>query len=171
MQPVTMLVGLNEDACADLLAAATLGRVGVIVDGRPEIFPVCPVYEPSTGSIAFPTNVGTKLSAALHWPFVSFEIDGVDTDGRCGWSVLVTGHAEEVTSPVGGPSPRGAAVVAVALAPRGPLAPDRAGDDDRPAHQRLRPLTPARRRADAPTVGPAPAPQRGSRRCRSTCCR
>lgn len=99
MQPVTMLVGLNEDACADLLAAATLGRVGVIVDGRPEIFPVCPVYEPSTGSIAFPTNVGTKLSAALHWPFVSFEIDGVDTDGRCGWSVLVTGHAEEVTSP------------------------------------------------------------------------
>lgn len=39
---------------------------------------------------------GTKLHAAASWPWVAFEVDGVDADGQSGWSVLVTGTTEEV---------------------------------------------------------------------------
>jgi uncharacterized protein len=44
-----------------------------------------------------PTKAGTKLRAALDWPWVAFEVDGLDPDGGGGWSVLVVGRAEEVT--------------------------------------------------------------------------
>jgi hypothetical protein len=37
--------------------------------------------------------------AALDWPWVAFEIDGVESDGDGGWSVLVVGTAEVVTDP------------------------------------------------------------------------
>jgi nitroimidazol reductase NimA-like FMN-containing flavoprotein (pyridoxamine 5'-phosphate oxidase superfamily) len=36
----TSLIELDPDDCAELLASSTLGRLGVLVDGRPEIFPV-----------------------------------------------------------------------------------------------------------------------------------
>lgn len=91
----TLLTDIPPDECEALLAATPLGRVGVIVGGRPEIFPVHHVFDERTGTVTFPTNVGTKLHAALEWPFVSFEIDGIGADG-CGWSVLVVGRGELV---------------------------------------------------------------------------
>jgi nitroimidazol reductase NimA-like FMN-containing flavoprotein (pyridoxamine 5'-phosphate oxidase superfamily) len=95
----TWVVHLSRDECLDLLAASTLGRLGVIVKGRPEIFPINHVYDAGSGTVVFPTRRGTKLEAALDWPTVAFEIDGVSPDGESGWSVLVVGHAEEVTDP------------------------------------------------------------------------
>jgi nitroimidazol reductase NimA-like FMN-containing flavoprotein (pyridoxamine 5'-phosphate oxidase superfamily) len=99
MSVMTYLVDIAPDACADLLASSTLGRLGVIVDGRPEIFPVNHVYDRETGCVAFPTNVRTKLRAALDWPWVAFEVDGLEHDGGAGWSVLVVGRAETITDP------------------------------------------------------------------------
>lgn len=93
----TWLQELSFDECVVLLADATLGRLGVVVDGTPEIFPVNHTLDAVTGCIVFPTNARTKLQAALHWPKVSFEVDGLEADGRSGWSVMVVGHAEEVT--------------------------------------------------------------------------
>ena len=95
----TFLVDVQPETCADLLEAATLGRLGVIVDGRPEIFPINHVYDRASGCVVFPTNDRTKLHAALVWPWVAFEVDGVDDSGASGWSVLVVGRAEEITDP------------------------------------------------------------------------
>jgi hypothetical protein len=47
----------------------------------------------------FPTNKRTKWRAALDWPWVAFEVDGMDADQTGGWSVAVVGRAEEVTDP------------------------------------------------------------------------
>ena len=95
----TWLEELAPAECELLLATALEGRVGVFVDGRPEIFPVNHVYDDRTGTVVFPSNEGTKLWGAMHWPWTSLEVDGIDVDGRSGWSVLVVGHAEEVTDP------------------------------------------------------------------------
>jgi uncharacterized protein len=93
----TWLEELSMEDCIVLLAHSAVGRLGVVVDGTPEIFPVNHTVDPVSGCIVFPTNNRTKLQAALHWPKVSFEVDGLDPDGRSGWSVLVVGHAEQVT--------------------------------------------------------------------------
>jgi nitroimidazol reductase NimA-like FMN-containing flavoprotein (pyridoxamine 5'-phosphate oxidase superfamily) len=93
----TWLVDIPVEECRARLAATTIGRIGVIVDGRPEIFPVNHTYDERTRSVAFPTNDRTKLRAALGWPWVAFEVDGVEPDGASGWSVMVVGKAEEIT--------------------------------------------------------------------------
>ncbi len=97
MEIHTWRIEIPPEECEELLAGAALGRLGVVVDGRPEIFPVNHVYDTSTGSIAFPTNERTKWRAALEWPWVAFEVDGMDADRTSGWSVAVVGRAEEIT--------------------------------------------------------------------------
>jgi len=93
----TWIIDMTVEDCEGRLAAAALGRLGVIVDGRPQIFPVNHVYDARSRSIAFPTNDRTKLHAALGWPWVAFEVDGLEPDGTSGWSVMVLGRAEEIT--------------------------------------------------------------------------
>jgi len=95
----TWLVDMSREECEDLLAATPLGRLGVVIDGRPQIFAVNHVYDRETGTIAFPTNAGTKLHGALDWPFVAYEVDGLELDDDAGWSVAVVGRAEEITDP------------------------------------------------------------------------
>ena len=97
MAVMTYLFDIHAEECADLLATATLGRLGVVVDGHPEIFPVNHVYDRESGRVLFPTNARTKLHAALEWPWVAFEVDGTEPDG--GWSVLVVGRAELIADP------------------------------------------------------------------------
>jgi uncharacterized protein len=99
MKVETWMVGIPTETCADLLAASSLGRVGVVVDGRPEIFPVNHVYDRATGCVVFPTRDGTLLHGAIHWPWVAYEVDGLDADGSSGWSVAVVGAAEEMHDP------------------------------------------------------------------------
>ncbi|HVM54135.1 MAG TPA: pyridoxamine 5'-phosphate oxidase family protein [Acidimicrobiales bacterium] len=97
MTTQTWLLSISAEECADLLATSELGRIAVILDGRPEIFPVNHVYDRESGTVAFPTNARTKLHGAIDWPFVAYEIDGVEADG--GWSVALVGRAEQVTDP------------------------------------------------------------------------
>jgi nitroimidazol reductase NimA-like FMN-containing flavoprotein (pyridoxamine 5'-phosphate oxidase superfamily) len=94
MRMMTYLIDLAPQDCVALLASSTVGRLGVVVDGRPEIFPVSHAYDDVTGCVLFPTNDRTKLRGALGWPYVAFEVDGMDPDGEGGWSVLVVGRAE-----------------------------------------------------------------------------
>jgi nitroimidazol reductase NimA-like FMN-containing flavoprotein (pyridoxamine 5'-phosphate oxidase superfamily) len=94
---MTWLVDLSAEECAERLAASPLGRLAVVVDGRPEIFPVNHVYDRATSSVVFPTNAGTKLHGALDWPWVGYEVDGVEQDGDGGWSVALVGAAREIT--------------------------------------------------------------------------
>jgi uncharacterized protein len=96
VQPGTALFDIHPEDCADLLASATLGRLAVVVDGRPEIFPVNHLYDRDSGSVIFPADIGTDLHAVLSSSWVAFEADGVAADGSRGWSVLVVGRAEEI---------------------------------------------------------------------------
>lgn len=88
---------LTESECFDLLATHRLGRLAVVIGGRPQIFPVN--YALGDRVVAIRTADGTKLAAARN-AHVAFEIDGYDADAGSGWSVLVQGVAYEITGAV-----------------------------------------------------------------------
>ncbi|HVT77108.1 MAG TPA: pyridoxamine 5'-phosphate oxidase family protein [Acidimicrobiales bacterium] len=90
----TWVEHLSQHECWELLAAAGVGRIGVTVDGAPEIYPLNFVV--ADHSIVFRTEVGSKLRSVDRFPTVCFEADGFDLASRTGWSVLVKGRAEEV---------------------------------------------------------------------------
>jgi uncharacterized protein len=88
---------LSKSECFKLLAREHLGRVAVVDDLGPVVFPVNFVLDHHM--VVFRTDEGTKLDAACRGSRVAFEIDGTDTAARTGWSVLVRGEAIEVTGP------------------------------------------------------------------------
>jgi nitroimidazol reductase NimA-like FMN-containing flavoprotein (pyridoxamine 5'-phosphate oxidase superfamily) len=77
-----------------LLATQEVGRLAVVVDRYPQVFPVN--YRMDGHTVVFRTHAGTMLSAANH-ANVSFQVDHVDRLTRSGWSVLVQGMAEDIT--------------------------------------------------------------------------
>src|SRR5436305_15321334 len=87
---------ISADDCYQLLATQQIGRLGVNSEHYPLILPVNYAVD-EAGVIVIRTNAGTKLAAADHTN-VTFEVDHIDQQARSGWSVLVRGLAEEVTS-------------------------------------------------------------------------
>lgn len=94
----TGLEEISPIGCDRHLRTETIGRVSVLVDGHPEIFPVNYAVD-ERGDIYFRTDQGTKLSAVATAPTIAFEIDGIDEENRLGWSVLVVGPARWLGSP------------------------------------------------------------------------
>lgn len=92
-----LLQELSQAECLLLLARGGLGRVAVSVRARPHIFPVN--YALDGTDVVFVSGRGTKLDAATRGAVVAFEIDGVDSLARTGWSVEVTGAGSVVTDP------------------------------------------------------------------------
>jgi nitroimidazol reductase NimA-like FMN-containing flavoprotein (pyridoxamine 5'-phosphate oxidase superfamily) len=88
---------LTKSECFELLARVHLGRVAVVDDRGPIVFPVNFVLD--RHMVVLRTDEGTKLDAAIRGSRVAFEIDGIDAAARTGWSVVVRGEAVEVTSP------------------------------------------------------------------------
>ena len=86
---------LGPGDCWTLLASAPVGRLALVVDGRPEIFPVNHVVD--HGSLVFRTAPGTKLAAIRGATRVAFEVDGLDVAAGVAWSVIVKGLAERVS--------------------------------------------------------------------------
>jgi nitroimidazol reductase NimA-like FMN-containing flavoprotein (pyridoxamine 5'-phosphate oxidase superfamily) len=86
---------LAEDECLELLRNHDLGRIALVVDGKPLIFPVN--YEMSHRVVVFRTARGTKLTYAPG-ASVAFEIDAYDTGTGTGWSVLIQGTAVDATT-------------------------------------------------------------------------
>ena len=76
-----------------LLRESPVGRLAVIVEGRPDIFPVNHVVD--HGTVVFRTARGTKFSGAAGQP-VAFEVDGYDPASGYAWSVVVHGTGEVV---------------------------------------------------------------------------
>jgi len=93
MSATTPPVRLAEHECWLLLREAMVGRLAVVVDGAPDVFPVNHVVD--HGTLVFHTSEGTKLAAAVGQQ-VAYEVDGYDTDGGEAWSVVVHGVAREV---------------------------------------------------------------------------
>jgi uncharacterized protein len=81
---------INTRECFELLESAQVGRLGVVVEGKPEIFPVNYVLD-VTGAVVLQTAPGMKLAAALNHSVV-FEVDDSSTRGTA-WSVVVHGVA------------------------------------------------------------------------------
>jgi uncharacterized protein len=88
---------LTKSECFALLARERLGRVAVVDDRGPVVFPVNFVLD--RHMVVFRAGEGTKLDAACRGSRVAFEIDGADAAAHTGWSVLVRGEAIEVTGP------------------------------------------------------------------------
>ena len=88
---------LTKSECFGLLAGGNFGRVAVVDDYGPVVFPVSFVLDRHT--VVFRTEPGTKLHAAGRGSRVCFEADGTDAAGRSGWSVIVRGEITEVTDP------------------------------------------------------------------------
>lgn len=88
---------LDREECLQLLARATLGRIGVTDRALPTVLPV--TFRMVDDRIVFRTATGTKLDAATRNAVVAFEVDDVDPLSHAGWSVVVTGLAREVTDP------------------------------------------------------------------------
>lgn len=88
---------LAADACWALLRTVAVGRLAVVAEGNPEIFPINFVVD--HGSVVFRTAEGTKAAAALSGARVAFESDGTDTAGASAWSVVLKGLAATISRP------------------------------------------------------------------------
>lgn len=84
---------LDSATCLALLREVPFGRLAVIVNGRPDIFPVN--HAVHHGSVVFRTASGSKLEGAVGQP-VAYEADGVDESTDTAWSVVVSGTAHQI---------------------------------------------------------------------------
>ena len=109
---------LDEDECLALLGSAEVGRVGVVVDGQPLIFPVNHVLDGR--SIVVRTD-STRMLSGASLAKVAFEADGFDAGARSGWTVLAEGIGNDVTEALDATSERLQAVPVTPWAP-GPKA-------------------------------------------------
>jgi uncharacterized protein len=85
---------IDRDECMRLLATEEVGRLGVVLGGQPEIFPVN--YVVDDGCVVFRTDEGSKLDGATRGSVV-FEVDHLDRAAKSAWSVILHGRADPVT--------------------------------------------------------------------------
>lgn len=88
------VLNLSEDECWSLLRHRNLGRLAIVIEGGPRIFPVN--YSTADKTLVFRTEPGAKLeygpgSAAC------FEIDNYDQHTATAWSVMLVGTLEDIT--------------------------------------------------------------------------
>lgn len=88
--PITRL---DEAEAWQLLGSAQVGRLATVIERQPDIFPVNFVLDGP--AVVFRTAEGSKLLQLIVNSGVAFEVDSW-TDST-GWSVVVKGHAHEVT--------------------------------------------------------------------------
>jgi nitroimidazol reductase NimA-like FMN-containing flavoprotein (pyridoxamine 5'-phosphate oxidase superfamily) len=86
---------LSEQQCRELLASQDLGRIAFSIGDQPEIFPIN--YAADGTVVVFRTAADKRVQQAV-LRRVAFEVDGWDPDTRVGWSVVLKGVAEEVTT-------------------------------------------------------------------------
>lgn len=84
---------MSVNECWELLRDAVIGRLAVVHDGAPDIFPVN--FAVDHGTVVLRTAGGTKHDAARSHP-VAFEVDGYDVGTGEAWSVVARGRAVEV---------------------------------------------------------------------------
>jgi nitroimidazol reductase NimA-like FMN-containing flavoprotein (pyridoxamine 5'-phosphate oxidase superfamily) len=88
---------LSFDQCWELLAAGTVGRLGLVIDEHPEIFPVNYVLDER--SIVFRTGHGKKLWNVMASRPAVLEIDGYEPSTEEAWSVVVRGSTVLIQDP------------------------------------------------------------------------
>lgn len=91
---------LNQSTCLALLRSVEIGRLAVIVDGQPEIFPINFIVD--HGGVVFRTAAHTTISQAALAGAVAFEADGLSSSDQASdgmaWSVLIKGQAQSIAN-------------------------------------------------------------------------
>jgi nitroimidazol reductase NimA-like FMN-containing flavoprotein (pyridoxamine 5'-phosphate oxidase superfamily) len=91
---------LPREECLRLLASHGFGRLAVSMGERaPVVRPVNYLFDPASQSVVFRTAVASGFNALLRSAEATFEIDGIEEYARTGWSVIMSGVADEVTDP------------------------------------------------------------------------
>lgn len=88
---------LGREECLRLLAGRRLGRIALSSGALPLVLPV--YYAMDGESIVLRAGRETTLGTATTKAVVAFQVDDLDEHHCKGWSVAVTGLAEEVTDP------------------------------------------------------------------------
>ncbi|MCW3766637.1 pyridoxamine 5'-phosphate oxidase family protein [Paenarthrobacter ureafaciens] len=88
--PHTAIERLDPEECWALLGQTNVGRLAVLVEGHPDIFPVNYVLDGQ--GIVFRTGAGTKYWSAMKAP-TALEIDGFEAGASKAWSVVARGRA------------------------------------------------------------------------------
>jgi len=98
------LAVLSRDECLALLRLGTVGRLAVVIEGRPHILPLNYAID-ADGVIVFRTaELSTASEATL--AHVAFEVDEIDFARHTGWSVVAHGFGREITHAVDSDSER-----------------------------------------------------------------
>jgi nitroimidazol reductase NimA-like FMN-containing flavoprotein (pyridoxamine 5'-phosphate oxidase superfamily) len=94
------LVPIERDECLRLLASHSFGRLAVALgEGAPVIRPVNYRFDEPSQSVVIRTGEGSKFHALLRsGRDAAFEIDARDPERRSGWSVIILGVTQEITS-------------------------------------------------------------------------
>jgi uncharacterized protein len=111
---IAVLEPLTRADCWDHLASGRVGRIGLLVNGRPEVFPVNYALDGET--VLFRTTATSVLNQAS-LAVVAFEADYVDETTHTGWSVLVQGVARDIGDAIDATSERLRRLALVTWAP------------------------------------------------------
>ena len=87
---------LSPAECRRLLAAGAVGRLGYSTANGPRIVPMN--YTLVGERLIFRTTPDTEAGRCADGAQVAFEVDQVDEFLHAGWSVLVTGEADQITT-------------------------------------------------------------------------
>ena len=87
---------LDRAECLRLLEGAAVGRIAGTSGALPVVLPVG--YALDGDFIVVETGRGTTLDFATSGSVVAFEVDNLHERGHSGWTVMVTGVAEEVVA-------------------------------------------------------------------------
>jgi nitroimidazol reductase NimA-like FMN-containing flavoprotein (pyridoxamine 5'-phosphate oxidase superfamily) len=94
------MLDLPREECLRLLASQSFGRLAVSMGDRaPVVRPVNYLFDGASESVVFRTAVAAGFHTLLREAEAAFEIDGIEEYARTGWSVIVSGVADEVTDP------------------------------------------------------------------------
>ncbi|HEY5876690.1 MAG TPA: pyridoxamine 5'-phosphate oxidase family protein [Ilumatobacteraceae bacterium] len=91
LDELTMLAELDDAECYRLLAAQSVGRVGMMADGRVVVLPVNYVLLGHT--IVLRTATDSWFDRSVRGAALAFEVDHADPAYHSGWSVLAHGLA------------------------------------------------------------------------------
>ena len=95
-EPIGTFEELSRAECLRYLAGTRVGRIAVIADGYPVVFPVNYklVERPGDPVVVLRTRPGSTISRSGE--AVGFQVDGIDTSAEAGWTVLVRGALRHV---------------------------------------------------------------------------
>jgi nitroimidazol reductase NimA-like FMN-containing flavoprotein (pyridoxamine 5'-phosphate oxidase superfamily) len=96
-EPSDGAVELTQRECWEHLRSEAYGRLAVVDEDGPAIYPVNVLVDHAT--LVFRTTEGTKLDALRADPRVAFEVDGFDAESGNSWSVAIRGEAGEILVP------------------------------------------------------------------------